>query len=96
MHKLNVKFNALQQGRQFGNERLLLLQPLRAWPVQQDNYRSETANTGMCADDLKCCRLIGNVDRQQRDIGIGENGDTAVVDRQVISCMRSRTIDDVV
>jgi len=96
MHKLNVKFNALQQGRQFVNERLLLLQPLRAWPVQQDNYRSETADTGTCTDDLKRCWLIGNVDRRQRDIDSGENGDTAVVDRQVISCMRSRTINDVV
>ena len=38
---------------------------------------------------------IGNVDRRQRDIGVDENGDAAVVDRHVVSCMRSRMIDDV-
>jgi len=45
MHKRNVKFNTLQRGRQFVNERLLLLQQMRAWPVQQDDDRSETADT---------------------------------------------------
>jgi len=39
MHKRNVKFNALRHGRQFVNERLLL-QRLRAWPVQQDDDRA--------------------------------------------------------
>jgi len=62
MHKRNVKFNALQHGHQFVDERLLLLQQLRAWPVQQDNDRSETVDTGTCADDLKRGRLVGNVD----------------------------------
>jgi len=63
------------------NERLLLLrQRLRAWPVQQDDDHSETADTGICADDLKCGRLVGNVDRQQCDIGTGNNGDAVVVD----------------
>jgi len=42
MHKCNIIFNALQHGRQFVNERLLLRQRLRAWPVQQDDHRSET------------------------------------------------------
>jgi len=65
-------------GRQFVNERLLPLQLLRAWPVQQDDDRSETADTGTCADDLKRS-VIGNVDRRQRDIRTGDNGDTAVV-----------------
>jgi len=46
MRKCNVKFNALQHGRQFVNERLLLLQRLRAWTVHQDDDRSETADTG--------------------------------------------------
>jgi len=78
----NVKFNALRHGRQFINERLLLRQRLRAWLVQQDDDRSKTADTGTCADDLKRGRLISNVDRRQCDIGIGENGDAAVVDRQ--------------
>jgi len=32
----------------------------------------------------------------QRDIVTGDNGDAAVVDRQVVSCMWSRTIDNVV
>jgi len=77
MHRCNVKFNALQHGRQFVNEHLLLLQRLRAWPVQQDDDYSETADTGTCADDLKCSRLIGNVDWRQRDIGTGDNGDTS-------------------
>ena len=79
MHKRNVKFNVLWHGRQFVKERLLLL---RAWPVQQDDDRSETADTGTCADDVKRCWLISNVDRRQRDVGIDENGDAAVVDRQ--------------
>jgi len=78
MHKHDVKFNALQHQRQFVNERLL--HRLQAWPVQQDNDRSETADMGMCANDLKCGRLVGNVDRRQRDIGSGDNGDAAVVD----------------
>jgi len=63
MCKRNVKFNALQNGRQFVNERLLLLHQLRAWPIQQDDDRSETADTGTCADDVKRCWLISNVDR---------------------------------
>jgi len=66
MHKHNIKLNALQHGRQFVNERLLLLQWLRAWPVQQDDNRNETADMGTCADDLKRGRLVGNVDRRQR------------------------------
>ena len=96
MHKRNVKFNVLQHGRQFITERLLLLQWLRAWPVQQDDDRSESADTGMCVDDLKRGRLVGSVDRRQQDIGTGDNGNAAVVDRQLISCTRSHTIDDVV
>ena len=69
----------LTHGRQFVNERLLLLRHrLRAWPVQQDDDRSETADTGTCADDLKRS-VIGNVNRRQRDMGTGDNGDTAVV-----------------
>jgi len=40
--------------------------------------------------------MIGNVDRRPRNIGTGDNGDAAVVDRQVVSCTRSCTIDDVV
>jgi len=63
MHKCNVKFNAVQHGRQFDYERLLMLQQLRAWLVQQDDDRSETADMGTCADDLKGGRLVGNVDR---------------------------------
>jgi len=94
MHKRNIKFNALQHWRQFVNERLLLL--LRAWPVQQDDDRSKTADKGTCADDLKRGRLVGNVNQRQRDIGTGDNGDATVVDPQVISCTRSRTIEDVV
>jgi len=62
-------------GRQFVNERLLRL---RAWPVQQDDDRSETAEMGTCADDLKQL-VIGNANRRQRDMGTGDNGDTAVV-----------------
>jgi len=95
MHKHNVKVRALQHGRQFVSERLLL-QRMRAWPVQQDDDCSETADTGTCADDLKRGRLIGNVDRRQRDIG--ENRDAAMVDRQVASCRptRLRAIDNVV
>jgi len=93
MHKRNVKFNALQHGRQFVNERLLLLQRLRAWPVQLDVDCSETAETGTCSDDLKCGRLVGDVDRRQRDIGTGNNGNAAVDDRQVVSCTRLPTID---
>ena len=53
MHKCNDKFNALQHRRQFIKEHLLLLQRLRVWPVQQDDDRSETADMGTCADDLK-------------------------------------------
>ena len=67
MHKRNVKFNTLQHGRQFINEHLLLLQWLRACPVQQDDDRSETADTGTCTDNLKRGRLVGNVDGRQRD-----------------------------
>ena len=63
MHKCNVRFNVLQHGRQFVNECLLLLQRLRASPIQQDNDRSEIADTGTCADDLKRARRFGNVDR---------------------------------
>jgi len=63
MHKRNVKFNAFQHGRQFVNEHLLLLQRLRAWPVQQDSDRYETADTGTCANSLKHGQLVGNVDR---------------------------------
>jgi len=97
MHTGNVKFNALQHGCHFVNEcLLLLLQLLRDWPIQQDNDRSETADTGTCADDLKGGRLVGNVNWRQCDIGIDENGDAAVVDRQVVSCIRLRTIDDAV
>jgi len=80
MHKCNVKFNALQHGLQFVNERLLLLQWLQAWPVQQDDYHTETADTGTCADDLKRGRLVANVDPRQRNIGTGSNGDAAMVD----------------
>jgi len=82
----------LTHGRQFVNERLLRL---RAWPVQQDDNRSETADTGTCTDDLKRS-VIGNVNRRQRDMGTGDNGDTAVVDPRAVSCMRSRMIDDIV
>jgi len=78
MHKRDVKFNVLQHGHQFVNERLL--HRLQAWPVQQDNDPSETADMGMCTDDLKCGRLVGNVNRRQRDIGSSDNGDAAVVD----------------
>jgi len=85
MHKCNIKLNALQHGRQFVKERLLLWQRMRAWSVQQDDYRSETADMGTCSDDLKRGRLIGNVDRRQRDVGTGDNGDAAMVDRQVVS-----------
>ena len=81
----------LTHGRQFVNERLLRL---RAWPVQQDDNRSETADTGTCTDDLKRS-VIGNVNRRQRDMGTGDNGDTAVVDPRAVSCTRSRMIDDV-
>jgi len=84
MHKRNVKFNALQHGRQFLNE-CLLLHRLRAWPVQQDDDRSETAKTGTCTDDVNRCWLISNVDPRQRDIGIDEKGDAAMVDRQVVT-----------
>jgi len=81
MHKCNVKFNALQHRHQFIKEPLrLLLQRLRAWPVQQDDYCGKTADTGTCTDNLKRGRLVGNVDRQQRDIGTGDNGDATVVD----------------
>jgi len=66
MHKRNIKFNALQHGRQFVNERLLLLQWLQAWAVQQDDNRNERADMDMCADDLKRGRLVGNVNRRQR------------------------------
>jgi len=69
---------------------------LRAWSVQQDDDRSETADTGTCADDLKCGRLVGNVSRRQHDIDTGDSGDAAVVDRQVVSCTRLRMINDVV
>jgi len=69
---------------------------LRAWSVQQDDDRSETADTGTCADDLKCGRLMGNVDWRQHDIDTGDSGDTAVVDRQVVRCTRLRMINDVV
>jgi len=94
MHKRNVKFNALQHGRQFVDERLLQLQWLRASPVQQDDDRSETADTGTCADDLKRGRRIGNVYRRQRDISTGDDSDATMVDQQVVSCTRSRTIND--
>jgi len=90
MHKHNVKFNALQYGHQFIKE------SLQAWPVQQDHDRSESANTGTCADDLKRGRLVGNVNRRQRNIGTGDNGDAAVVDGQVVSCTQSCMINDVV
>jgi len=96
MHKRNVKFNTLQHGSQFVKERLLPLQRIRAWPVQQDDDHSETADMGTFTDDLKRNRLVGKVDRQQRDIDTSDNGDTAVVDRQVVSCTRLHTIDDVV
>ena len=93
MRCINATSNLTRShGRQFVKERLLLL---RAWPVQQDDDRSKTADMGTCADDVKRCWLISNVDRRQRDIGIDENGGAAVVDRQVVSCMRLRTIDDV-
>jgi len=96
MHKCNVRFNALQHGHLFVNKHLLLVQQLRAWPVQQDDDRSETANTGTCEDDLKPGQMVGNVDRQKRNIGTGDNVDIAVVDRQVANCTRSHTIDDVI
>jgi len=96
MHKRNIKFNAVQHGRQLVKERLLLLQWLRAWLVQQDDDHSETADTSTCADHLECGWLVRSVDRRQRDIGTGDNADAAVVDRQVVSCTWSRTIDDVV
>jgi len=96
MHKRNVKFNAVQSGRQLVKERLLLLQWLRAWLVQQDDDHSETADTGMCADHLECGRLVHSVDQRQHDIGTGNNADAAVVDQQVVSCMWSCMIDDVV
>jgi len=38
--------------------------------------------------------MVGSVDQRQRDISTGDNGDTAVVDRQVVSCTPSCTIDD--
>jgi len=96
MHKRNVKFNALQHGSQFVKERRLPLQRMRAWLVQQDDDHSETADMGTCTDDLKRGRLVGKVDRQQRDIDTGDNGDAAMVDRQVVSCTRLRTINNVV
>jgi len=48
------------------------------------------------ADDLKRARRVGNVDRRRRDIGTGDNADATMVDRQLISCTWSRTIDDIV
>ena len=59
MHKCNVKFNA--HGRQFINERLLLLHRLRAWPVQQDDDRSETVglkSNGTTGQMTGTCRSI--------------------------------------
>ena len=61
---------------------------MRAWPVRQDDDCSETADTGTCTDDLKCGRLMGNVDWRQHDMSIGDNGDAAVVDRQVVAAVR--------
>ena len=86
----------LTQGRQFVNERLLLLrQQLRAWPVQQDDDRSKTADTGTCADKLKQSN-----DRQCRSATTRywhrRQWRHCRGDRQVVSCMRSRMIDDVV
>jgi len=93
MHKCKVKFNALQRWRQFVKEHLLLLQ--RAWPVQQDDNCSETADMGTCADNLKRGRMVGNVDWRQHDISISDNGDATMVHGQVVSYTRSRMIDDV-
>ena len=62
MYKRNIKFNVLQHGHQFVKERL------QAWPVQQDDDRSETANMTTRG------RLVGNVDQRKRDIGTGDNG----------------------
>jgi len=40
--------------------------------------------------------VVGNVNRQQRDISTGDNGDAAMVDRQVITavcgCARLTTL----
>jgi len=58
--------------------------------TQQDDDRSETADTGTCTDDLKHGQLIGNVDRRQCNIGTVDNGDAAMVDRQVVTAVRSR------
>jgi len=80
-HKCNVKCNELQHWGEFVKECLLLLQWLQAWSVQQDDDRSETADTGTCADDLKRDWLVGNVDRRQRDIGTSDDGDATVLDR---------------
>jgi len=86
----------LTHGRQFVNEcLLLLLHRLRAWPVQQNDDRSETADTGTCAVDLKPsddrqCRSVTTRYRHRRQWRRRRG------DRQVVSCTRSRTIDDVV
>ena len=97
MHKRNVKFNTLRHGRQFVNERLLLLQRLRAGRYNRTTIAGKQPTWSRAqADDVKRCWLISNVDRRQRDIGIDQNRYAAVVDRQVVSCMRLRTIDDVV
>jgi len=93
MHTANVKFNALQHGCQFVNEcllNLLLLQLLRAWPFSRMTIAAKQPTWAHGG------RLVCNVDWRQCDIGIGDNGDAAVVDRQFISCMRLRTIHDVV
>jgi len=87
MHKRNVKFNARASVRQCTSAARL-----RAWPVQQDDDRSETANTGTCADDVKRsddrqCRLATTQYRHRRQWRHCRG------DRQVVSCKRSRMID---
>jgi len=51
MHKHNVKFNARASVRQWTSAAAAAR--LWAWPVQQDDDRSETADSETCADDLK-------------------------------------------
>jgi len=46
MHKRNIKLNALQHGRQFVKERLLLWQRMRAWSVQQDDVSQWNSQHG--------------------------------------------------
>jgi hypothetical protein len=62
-------------------EELILRHGGRTWPVDDDRGGGELTDNSSDTQHLECGRPIDIDERRQRNIGGGDDGDTAVVDR---------------